>query len=150
MSSFRYTEPSGTRTKNPSVSAIVHDILRRGEEFWQDSANGWGELEYGRQLKVVCTALIFTKKDGVGFHAKYVEFQRKGSVGIFESYTWDGSDDEQAITLPVGGQRTTFPRFMFISAAKMAMIVKDFFDKGKRSKRCKWLTPHDIDGKWIR
>lgn len=146
-SNYRYVEPYGTSAKNSDLAQILKHIRERGEDYWHNHSYGWAALKFRKGD--VKTDLVFTKKDGAGFHASFAKYPSPESPGIFQYYSWDGSDDETEVILNLGGDDTVFPRFMFVSEEQMAAIVEDFFDGGKRSDRVKWLEPKDVDPKWV-
>lgn len=144
MDKTRFTSPNGSLVRSPSLNDIVGLIQTKGEDFWNSHDDtGFATLEYYRgDQRIAC--LIFTKKDGYGFHMKFVEQpDQQGSTRNYLSVGNDNYDDVVEVNLcesPIW-----LPRAFFIDEELAEQVIRLFFQGGERHQRGIWIPTTELN-----
>src|SRR4051812_44155748 len=123
MDKIWFLSPDGTLSRQAVLEDIVQLMHSKGEEFWNSHLDtGFASLKYFRDREEIAW-LVFTKKDGYGFHMKFTEFpyQRSKKHNYVSVH---GNDYEDMVEVNLSESPMWVPRAFFIDAQKAEQVVR--------------------------
>jgi len=145
MDTLVFDSPTGSVVYYPVLTEILDLVRDKGEEYWNSLADsGFASLHYFRDKEEVAS-LVFSKKDGYGFHLKFIE--EPTSRKRRKEYLSVGGDNyEDVAVLHLSGNPLRLPRALFVTDDQMEQTLRTFFQGGTRGTHEFWVPLCDI--KW--
>lgn len=139
-----FTSPDGDLTFLRSPEAVLALMRSKGGSYWNSHKDtGFANLsvvQNGRET----ARLVFTMKDGHGFHMKYTDCT--DTVGLVGGYIASGSDDyDTVVEVNLCDSPIFLPQAFFVPLRVAESVIQEVFSSGTRTSKATWLDERKLD-----